>query len=68
MHLINGKNVENGMVEGLCFLSKMSLLTEIRFLTVRSYFSVRQYLATVVSFLFTLSQLNLEAYTLASLV
>ena len=42
------------MVEGLYFLSKLSYKTELRLLTVRSYFSVRQYLATV-GLLFTLS-------------
>ena len=65
MHLINdtlycllllSRHVQHGMLEGLCFSSKKSYTTELRCLTVKSYFSVRQYLATVgFFFLFTLS-------------
>ena len=46
------------MVDGLCFLSKLSYMTEIRFLTVKSYFSGRQYLATVGFFVYFESNLR----------
>ena len=44
--------VQNGIVEGLCFMSEFSYMTEFRLLIVRSYFSVRQYLATVGFFVY----------------
>ena len=40
------RRVQNGVVEGLCFMSEFSYMTEFKLLIVRSYFSVRQYLAT----------------------
>ena len=46
------RRIQNVMVEGLCFLSKLSYMTEIRFLTVKICFSVRQYLATVGFFVY----------------
>ena len=61
MHLINDtsyslllfkKTCSNRMVEGLCFMSEFSYMTEFRLLIVRSYFSVRQYLATVGFFVY----------------
>ena len=54
------RRVQNGMVDGLYFMSEFSYMTEFRLLIVRSYFSVRQYLATVgfFFFLFTLRPID----------
>ena len=46
------RRVQNGMVEGLCFMSKFSYMTEFRLLILRSYFSVAPYLATVGVFVY----------------
>ena len=59
------RRVQIGMVEGLYFMSKFSYMTELRLLIVRSYFSVRQYLATVGFFVYIESDAILS---LASLV
>ena len=47
-YYFSSRQVQHGMVEGLCFLSKYSYMymTELIFLTVRNYFPVMQYLAT----------------------
>ena len=58
MHLINdtlyflSRRVQHVIVEDMCFLPKLSYMTEFGFLTVRGYFSVRQYLATVGCFVY----------------
>ena len=55
------------MVEGLCFMSKFSYMTELRRLIVRNYFSVRQYLATVGFFVYIESDTILSFDSLKSI-
>ena len=59
-------HIQNGVEEGLFFLSKLSYITELRFLTVRSYFSVKQYLANSGLFCLNCDWLILDTYRIAS--
>ena len=59
VYYLLSRRVQNGIAEGLCFISESSYMT-VRLLIVRSYFAVRQYLATVGVFVYFESDLILR--------